>query len=69
MVVPSSYIPNSIPNSAFFRRSVISVSSLLSSTWMVLGRSPEQFVRLALQEMVDEAGLKMKMLRLRDEEV
>ncbi len=25
-----------------------------------LGRSPEQFVRLSLQEMVDEAGLKMK---------
>ena len=26
----------------------------------VLGRSQQQFVRLALQEMVDEAGLKMK---------
>ncbi len=26
----------------------------------VLGRSPEQFVRLALQGMVDEAGLKLK---------
>ena len=26
----------------------------------VLGRSPEQFVRLSLQELVDEAGLKMK---------
>lgn len=25
----------------------------------VLGRSPEQFVRLSLQELVDEAGLKM----------
>ncbi len=25
-----------------------------------LGRSPEQFVRLSLQELVDEAGLKMK---------
>jgi transcriptional regulator with XRE-family HTH domain len=26
----------------------------------ILGRSPQQFVRLALQELVDEAGLKMK---------
>jgi plasmid maintenance system antidote protein VapI len=26
----------------------------------VLGRSQQQFVRLALQELVDEAGLKMK---------
>jgi transcriptional regulator with XRE-family HTH domain len=26
----------------------------------ILGRSPEQFVRLSLQELVDEAGLKMK---------
>ncbi len=26
----------------------------------ILGRSPEQFVRLSLQERVDEAGLKMK---------
>jgi transcriptional regulator with XRE-family HTH domain len=26
----------------------------------ILRRSPEQFVRLALQELVDEAGLKMK---------
>lgn len=26
----------------------------------VLGRSPEQFVRLSLQGLVDEAGLKMK---------
>lgn len=26
----------------------------------ILGRSEEQFVRLALQEMVNEAGLKMK---------
>lgn len=26
----------------------------------VLGRSREQFVRLSLQEMVDEAGLKMR---------
>lgn len=26
----------------------------------VLGRSREQFVRLSLQELVDEAGLKMK---------
>ena len=26
----------------------------------VLGRSPEQFVRLSLQELVDEAGLKMR---------
>ncbi len=26
----------------------------------VLGRSPEQFVRLALQGLVDDAGLKMK---------
>jgi len=25
----------------------------------ILGRSPEQFVRLSLQELVDEAGLKM----------
>jgi len=25
-----------------------------------LGRSPEQFVRLSLQELVDEAGLRMK---------
>jgi hypothetical protein len=27
---------------------------------MILGRSQQQFVRLALQELVDEAGLKMK---------
>lgn len=26
----------------------------------LLGRSPEQFVRLSLQELVDEAGLKLK---------
>jgi transcriptional regulator with XRE-family HTH domain len=26
----------------------------------ILGRSQQQFVRLALQELVDEAGLKMK---------
>lgn len=26
----------------------------------VLGRSPEQFVRLSLQELVDEAGVKMR---------
>lgn len=26
----------------------------------ILGRSPEQFVRLSLQELVDEAGVKMK---------
>jgi transcriptional regulator with XRE-family HTH domain len=26
----------------------------------ILGRSPEQFVRLSLQELVDEAGLKMR---------
>jgi hypothetical protein len=26
----------------------------------ILGRSPHQFVRLSLQELVDEAGLKMK---------
>jgi plasmid maintenance system antidote protein VapI len=26
----------------------------------ILGRSAEQFVRLSLQELVDEAGLKMK---------
>lgn len=26
----------------------------------ILGRSQEQFVRLSLQELVDEAGLKMK---------
>ena len=26
----------------------------------VLGRSQQQFVRLALQELIDEAGLKMK---------
>jgi transcriptional regulator with XRE-family HTH domain len=26
----------------------------------ILGHSPEQFVRLSLQELVDEAGLKMK---------
>jgi antitoxin HigA-1 len=26
----------------------------------ILERSPEQFVRLSLQELVDEAGLKMK---------
>ena len=26
----------------------------------MLGRSPEQFVRLSLQELIDEAGLKMK---------
>ena len=26
----------------------------------ILGRAPEQFVRMALQELVDEAGLKMK---------
>jgi plasmid maintenance system antidote protein VapI len=26
----------------------------------ILGRSPEQFVRLALQSLVDEAGLNMK---------
>lgn len=26
----------------------------------ILGRSPEQFVRLSLQGLVDEAGLKMK---------
>ena len=26
----------------------------------ILGRSPEQFVRLSLQELVDEAGLRMK---------
>lgn len=26
----------------------------------ILGRSPEQFVRLSLQELVDDAGLKMK---------
>lgn len=26
----------------------------------VLGRSPQQFVRISLQELVDEAGLKMK---------
>jgi transcriptional regulator with XRE-family HTH domain len=26
----------------------------------ILGRSPEQFVRLSLQELIDEAGLKMK---------
>ena len=26
----------------------------------MLGRSPEQFVRLSLQELVDEAGLKMR---------
>ncbi len=26
----------------------------------ILGRSPQQFVRLALQELVDGAGLKMK---------
>jgi transcriptional regulator with XRE-family HTH domain len=26
----------------------------------VLGRSEQQFVRLALQEMIDEAGLRMK---------
>jgi antitoxin HigA-1 len=26
----------------------------------ILDRSPEQFVRLSLQELVDEAGLKMK---------
>ena len=26
----------------------------------ILGRSPQQFVRLALQELVNEAGLKMK---------
>ncbi len=25
----------------------------------ILGRSPEQFVRLSLQELIDEAGLKM----------
>ncbi|MCM0606943.1 MAG: helix-turn-helix transcriptional regulator [Xanthomonadaceae bacterium] len=28
----------------------------------VLGRSPEQFVRLSLQGQVDEAGLKMKVI-------
>ena len=27
---------------------------------MILGRSPEQFVRLSLQELIDEAGLKMR---------
>jgi plasmid maintenance system antidote protein VapI len=27
---------------------------------VVLDRRPEQFVRLSLQELVDEAGLKMK---------
>lgn len=26
----------------------------------ILGRSPEQFVRLSLQELVDEAGVKMR---------
>ena len=26
----------------------------------ILGRSPEQFVRLSLQELVDDAGLSMK---------
>ncbi|MBF0443032.1 MAG: helix-turn-helix transcriptional regulator [Oligoflexales bacterium] len=26
----------------------------------ILGRAPEQFVRMALQELVDEAGLRMK---------
>ena len=26
----------------------------------ILGRNPEQFVRLSLQELIDEAGLKMK---------
>ena len=26
----------------------------------ILGRSPEQFVRLSLQELVDEAGLRMR---------
>jgi len=26
----------------------------------VLGRSPEQFVRLSLQEMIDQAGIQMK---------
>ena len=26
----------------------------------MLGRSPEQFVRLSLQELIDEAGLKMR---------
>ena len=26
----------------------------------ILGRSPEQFVRLSLQELIDEAGLKMR---------
>jgi transcriptional regulator with XRE-family HTH domain len=26
----------------------------------ILGRSPQQFVRLALQELVDETGLKMR---------
>ena len=27
---------------------------------MILGRSPEQFVRLSLQELIDEAGLKLR---------
>ena len=26
----------------------------------ILGRSPEQFVRLSLQELIDKAGLKMR---------
>ena len=26
----------------------------------ILGRSPEQFVRLSLQELIDQAGLKMR---------
>jgi transcriptional regulator with XRE-family HTH domain len=26
----------------------------------ILGRSPEQFVRLSFQELIDEAGLKMR---------
>jgi hypothetical protein len=26
----------------------------------LLGRSPEQFVRLSLQELIDEAGLNIK---------
>ena len=26
----------------------------------ILGRSPEQFLRLSLQELIDEAGLKMR---------
>ena len=26
----------------------------------ILSRSPEQFVRLSLQELIDEAGLKMR---------